>query len=70
MARTPSGRRLLVAANWKMNVTPTQAARYVAELLDLLTEIEKELTWRMRAGAELRKFKLANADEPDFTFEA
>ena len=35
-----------------------------------LTEIEKELTWRMRAGSTLRKFELGNHDEPDFTFEA
>ena len=33
-----------------------------------MTEIEKELTWRMRAGATLRQFKLANGDEPDFIF--
>lgn len=35
-----------------------------------MTEIEKELTWRMRAGATLRKLGLANGDEPDFTFKA
>jgi hypothetical protein len=35
-----------------------------------MVEIEKELTWRMRAGATLRQMKLANHDEPDFTFEA
>jgi len=34
-----------------------------------MTEIEKELTWRMRAGAALRQFKLGNGDEPDFIFE-
>lgn len=35
-----------------------------------LTEIEKELTWRMRAGATLRQAKLGNGDEPDFSFKA
>jgi hypothetical protein len=35
-----------------------------------IEEIAKELTWRMRAGAALRKFKLGNSDEPDFTFKA
>jgi hypothetical protein len=35
-----------------------------------MTEIEKELTWRMRAGAALRQFKLGNGEEPDFTFRA
>lgn len=45
--------------------------RYGAHLTAAqLTEIEKELTWRMRGGAALRKLALANHDEPDFTFEA
>lgn len=35
-----------------------------------MTEIEKELTWRMRAGAALRKLGLPNGAEPDFTFKA
>lgn len=35
-----------------------------------MTEIEKELTWRMRAGTALRQFKLGNGEEPDFTFKA
>ncbi len=37
---------------------------------DQMSEIQKELTWRMRAGAALRRFKLANGDEPDFIFKA
>lgn len=45
--------------------------RYGAHLTDAqMMEIEKELTWRMRAGSTLRKFQLGNHDEPDFTFEA
>jgi len=35
-----------------------------------MTEIEKELTWRMRAGEALRKLGFANGEEPDFTFKA
>jgi hypothetical protein len=45
--------------------------RYGAHLTAAqMTEIEKELTWRMRAGTALRQFKLANHDEPDFIFKA
>lgn len=35
-----------------------------------MTEIEKELTWRMRAGATLRGLGFANGEEPDFIFKA
>lgn len=45
--------------------------RYGKYLTDeQMTEIQKELTWRARAGAALRKFKLTNGDEPDFIFKA